>query len=162
MQKKKLHILWAESRARTQRVMEGEVKELDIQRLPTTPTPHWLSFPCTHHQHQCTELLFFLLLQRAKEAATHFVFCSIWTKGPNHVQTNLCNGKKYFILWKECIFLAVQYDISMLSCPLNVAQSCSYSYEKSSAGVRLLLHISTGFYKKSRPVPIAGHVYQRE
>lgn len=57
---------------RIQSVMEADVRELDIQCLPTTPTPHFcaligsLFHVLTHHQHQCTEMLFFLLLPLAK------------------------------------------------------------------------------------------------
>lgn len=97
--------------ARIQSVMEGDVRELDIQCLPTTPTPRWLFFfPCAHSSsasmHRDALLPF---AAGRQEAAPRFFFPApsvavIPTGLTAHKQRNGKMCFKLFILWKECLF----------------------------------------------------------
>lgn len=81
----------------TQSVMEGNVRESDIQRLPTTPTPGPLFHVLTHHQHQCTEMLFFLLLQHAKRLPLIFFPATSVAIIPTGLTTH-----KQTVQWEMC------------------------------------------------------------
>lgn len=83
-------------------VMEGEVRELDIQCLPTTPTPlllfpRWLPFPCTYSSSASMHRDALLPFAAARqEAASNFSFpapsVAIIPVSLNHEQTNSVMG----------------------------------------------------------------------
>lgn len=92
---------------RIQIVVEGDVRELDIQCLPTTQAPHWLTFPCTHTSSMHRDDAVLASAAARQEAASLFsspVGCYN-TNGSNQAPTvrwEMC--VKWLNLWKEWLF----------------------------------------------------------